>query len=242
MGNIVFFDRSIPEIGYYARTTTKGRELDMVYEYLQFLEEYYSKRKNKKAAVFIEPLIDSGYPDIVIAEYHESNYDIWNDSRFKLSNKDLKILYHIQINKCINEKDMHSILGYSQHDIDSALSRLIECDLIRYYKSGTIRNISINKYCRITKLIAIEAKIDKWKSAIMQAENNTWFSTESYILLNRNGCKSIVQEMCREYGIGIILVNKGVDCILKSEKRNFPVSHASLLFNEYIHRYVRNGS
>ena len=81
-------------------------------------------------------------------------------------------------------------------------------------------------------------KIDKWNEAIRQAGNNIWFSTESYILMNKDSCSDGILAACREQGIGIILVNGRVKTILPSNRRGFPVSYASLQFNEWILRYM----
>ena len=61
-------DRS--DIGLFTRNNTYGDEYTLVE---QFIDYYCSsfRRNNKKMrlAVFVEPRIDSGFPDVVFASY-----------------------------------------------------------------------------------------------------------------------------------------------------------------------------
>ena len=138
---------------------------------------------------------------------------------------------------------MQTRLGYSKEELHKSISKLSKCGLINTNTYHSIvRPIPLKEYCRINKLISIEAKIDKWHEAIRQAGNNTWFSTESYVLLNKTSCSDTIKNICRENGIGVILVNGKVKTILASNQRRFPVSYASLQFNEWIMRYINKRS
>ena len=235
--NVTVFNYSRRDIGYFARTNTIGKEYDMVKKYIDFLVKKYSKLSTKKAAIFIEPQIETGYPDIVIVEYHSTPPTPWNEIRNDLSITDLKILYYIQKNKSISIFRISEILGFPIESVNKSVIKLSKCGLI--YLSATkkyVRNTKLESYCRINKIIAIEAKIDKWQAAIRQANNNIWFATESYILLNKENCSNGILETCKNLGIGIILVNGKIRTELESTKRKFPISYASLQFNEWILR------
>lgn len=237
MNKIKIFSHSIQEIGYVARTNTKGNEFDMVNRYIEHIIKKYSKLKRKQIAIFIEPQIDTGYPDIVIVEYNTSSEHLWNENRKHLSTNDLKILYQIQQQKNASLKSLNELLGFSIIDIKKSITRLATCNLVHLSKTQNhVRNIQLSAYCRINKIISIEAKIDKWSEAIQQASKNVWFSTESYILMNKDSCNNLIIEKCKQHGIGIILVNGRIQYELESEHRVFPVSYASLQFNEWIQR------
>ncbi len=237
MSDIKVFSRSLPEIGYIARTTTKGDEFDMVNRYIEHILSKYKSLEKKKVAIFIEPQIDTGYPDIVLVEYFNCSKNLWNENRSKLSNVDLKILFEIQMRKNTSIDNLCELLGFSQAEIKKAIVRLYKCNLIHLSKTqGYVRNIQLHSYCHISKIISIEAKIDKWSEAIRQAAKNIWFSTESYVLMNKGSCNKEIVQKCKEQGIGIILVNGKVEKVLDSELRKFPVSFSSLQFNEWIQR------
>lgn len=255
MANVLLFNHSVPDIGYYVRTTTVGNELDMVERYVNYISSHYKKLKQKNAAIFIEPQLESGYPDIVIAEYYDKRNNIfsqcdssndWNDGRFKLTTSDLKILYYVQSNKRVTKEDISKYLGFSKNEINTSLERLFSCGLIQHTSRLTdkVRQVRLDKYCTITNLIAIEAKIDKWGEAIRQAENNRWFASESYVLMNKISISKNNYDRCQKLGLGIILVNGKIEKNLKSERRKFPISYGSLLFNEWIHKimYLKEGA
>lgn len=241
--NTLLFSGSMIDINYVARTSTAGKEFDMVTKYIDFLIDKYERFKRKKAAIFIEPQLDTGYPDIVVVEFSSMPQQKWVAMRNNLSVTDIKILFYIQMHGYARICDLQSTLGFSKEVLQKSVSRLQDCALIHVSpKCKSVRSVSLKSYCRVNKIISIEAKIDKWNEAIRQAGNNIWFSTESYILMNKNSCSESIQAACRERGIGIILVNGRVKTILASNQRKFPVSYASLQFNEWLLRYINIGA
>lgn len=237
--NVIVIGPSQPNIGYIARTNTAGKEFEMVTQYIDHLIKKYSKLKKKKAVIFIEPQIDTGYPDIVVMEYFSKPSLPWKSVRSSLSSTDYKILFYIQSERYLSVEKISEILGYPVDVVGKSMSRLESCGLIHISKSKKyVRNIPLNMYYRIHKIIAIEAKIDKWQAAIRQANNNIWFSTESYILMNRETYSSAVSSMCESMGLGIIVANGEIKTLLPSQKRKGPISYASLQFNEWFLRYI----
>ena len=235
----ILFTGTLLDINYIARTSTAGKEFDMVTRYINFLVDKYEKLKRKRAAIFIEPQLDTGYPDIVVAEFNTIPQLQWNSIRNSLTATDIKILFYIQTRGASEVFDLQKTLGFSKELLHKSLLKLRECGLVHLSSQYTnVRPVSLKSYCRVNKVISIEAKIDKWNEAIRQAGNNIWFSTESYILMNKASCSDSIQKACHERGIGIILVNGKVETILPSKYRKFPVSYASLQFNEWILRYM----
>lgn len=241
--NTIIFNGTMLNINYVARTSTAGKEFDMVTRYVNYLLKKYGEFKRKKAAIFIEPQIDTGYPDIVVVEFCSLPPLQWSTMRNTLSGIDMKILFYIQTHGYSKICDLESTLGYSEEVLLKSISKLRKCGLIyASHRYRSVQSVSLKSYCRVNKIISIEAKIDKWHEAIRQASNNIWFSTESYILMNKDSCSTKIQEDCRKRGVGIILVNGKVETVLTSEQRKFPVSYASLQFNEWILRYINIGA
>jgi predicted transcriptional regulator len=235
--SVRIFNQSVPEIGYSARTTTYGEEFDMVNYYIEHLVWKYKKLEQKRVAVFVEPQIDTGYPDIVIVEYSGTIKTKWAESRNNLTSTDLRILFQVIQQKNASIQGLSSLLGFSQSDVEKSFNRLAACNLIHLSSTGRYaRNVRLQSFCNVKKVIAIEAKIDKWTDAILQASKNSWFSTESFVLLNKERCNETIIQKCETHGLGIILVNGDVKYVLKGEQRNFPVSYTSILFNEWIQR------
>jgi hypothetical protein len=93
VNQIIVLKNTDPNIGLYTRNATIGEEYAMVE---QFIDYYCSKftNDNKKhnLAVFVEPRIGSGFPDVVFAAYRPSILDSWTNEREKLRVDDLKLL------------------------------------------------------------------------------------------------------------------------------------------------------
>lgn len=239
--NVIVVSNSFPQIGYYARTTTQGPEYEMVKKYINYLIAKYSKLKKKKAAIFIEPQLESGYPDLVVIEYHNLPDVEWLSIRDTLNSADFKILFFIQTHSSLAIDDIIETLGFSYESTIKSLQKLKSSGLIKYNeKSKKINHIKLSSISRINKIIAIEAKIDKWSAAIRQASNNIWFSTESYILMNKETCSPSVIELCKSTGTGVLLINGKIKKVLTSDVRPFPVSYASLQFNEWLLKCARS--
>lgn len=243
MSNVIVFEKSNPSIGYVARTVTAGDELRMVYRYLSYVKNKSNNLKRKRIAIFVEPHIETGYPDLVIVEYYLPPSDIWCNARMCLNNTDLKILMHVVSSRTsyLSISSICELLGFTDDTVYRSLKKLNKCKLVYLSKSQkTVRKVALEKWCRVKKIIAIEGKIDKWQRAIEQANRNTWFATESYVLLNKAHCNQKVYDICKHQGIGIVLQNGKIDTVLKSKQGMFPISYASIQFNEWIQRYLHN--
>ena len=93
MKRVVIFNKSIPEIGLSLRNTTHGEESKMVIDFIDYYcDKFLRYNKSNNLAVFIEPRIASGFPDLVLASYLPSILDNWSISRNKINVGDLKIL------------------------------------------------------------------------------------------------------------------------------------------------------
>ena len=230
----LLFDKTNEQIDYHSRTSTQGEELKMV---RGFISSYLKKNRKNNVAIFIEPQLPSGYPDIVIAEYSSMQKLTYNEYRCKLNSVDLKILFHILQFNSISKKSIENALGYTMQDIERSISVLKKSEMIYVSSTGNfIRKHNIKSFFKIKRIISVEAKIGKWHNVIDQSYTNQWFSSQSYILINKfpsSQCKNI----CQKEGVGIIFVNNGdYQQLTESIDRKLPVSFMSIQFNEWIYR------
>lgn len=239
MNSITIFDHTIKSINYIARSNTLGDEFDMVVKYINDFISKHTKLKEKKFAIFIEPCIPTGYPDIVIVEYY--NLQNMKNNSAILNKTCLKILFEINNSNFTSVSSLSSKLGFSEKDVLKAVNILDLNHLIHFSSNKkSIRKTKLSTYSGIKRIISIEAKIDKWREALSQASKNTCFSTDSYILINKKVCNQEIIAECRKHGIGIILVNGKIETVLKCEHRPYPVSYISFEFNEWIKKYIQN--
>lgn len=234
MTDTLFFSKTNEAINYHSRTSTQGEELKMV---KGFISSFLSKKKKRNVAIFIEPQLPSGYPDIVIVEYSTMRNLQYNEDRFKLNDVDLRILFHIMQFNSISQKQIEFSLGFSRQRIEKAIYLLQKSDMIKVSPTGNyIRKREVKSFFKITNIISIEAKIGKWHDVVDQSYTNQWFSSQSYILLN-NCPTPDCEEICKKEGVGILYADgKGYQIFSKSNFRKLPVSFMSLQFNEWIYR------
>jgi len=231
----MLISESLPEINYYARTITYGREFDMVKFSLEHIVDIFPPQGTNKHAIFIEPLIETGYPDIVIIEYSPEYYFNWSELRNRLTNNDLRVLFEIMQHKVISVFKLEGLLGYKPRDLIKSIESLKEAAVV-IDNDGVLS--SCFKPTNINRIIAIEAKIDKWSAAIDQAFLNTRFATESYVMMNKMNVSSKLHDRLDDYGIGVISVDEKVRRTKAAKKIKYPASYTSLLFNEWIGRYI----
>lgn len=230
----LLFNSNNMSINLRARTSTKGEEFNMVNG---FIDEFLNNSKRKNIAIFIEPLLPSGYPDIVIVEFSSMQKALPNMARERLDSTDLKILFHILQHNSIHKTQIEKELGYSKRQVEKTLASLIKSEMIQVSSTGNyVRKKEIKSFFKVKKIVSIEAKIGKWHDVIEQSYTNQWFSSESYVLLN-NRPTAQCELMCKEEGTGIIYMNNNIYQILvESAHRDLPISYISLLFNEWIYK------
>lgn len=231
---ILLFDSNNNNINFRSRTSTKGEEFNMVKD---FIKEFLNNLKRKNIAIFIEPLLPSGYPDIVIVEYMPMQKISQNLTREKLDHTDLKILFHILQHNIIHKAQIEKELGFSKQQVETTIASLIKSNMIQISSTGNyVRKREIKSFFKIKKIISIEAKIGKWHDVIDQSYTNQWFSSESYVLLNSLPTAQC-EIICKKEGTGILYFqNKKCQILVESAHRDLPVSYVSLLFNEWIYK------
>ena len=234
MRELLYFTRSDLNIGYHSRISTQGAELNMVNS---LVEQVIKANTNKNIAIFIEPQLESGYPDVVFVEYANTETVDFNSSRLRLSPTDLKILFEITQVNSIAINEISKRLGYCKSQVNKTLKILTESNLVTISTSGKyVRKRLLRSFFIIKKIISVEAKIGKWHDVIEQSYTNQWFSSESYILLDKKPNLQC-EELCHKDGTGILsFTGTQLHKIETSTCRKLPVSYVSLLFNEWLLR------
>lgn len=233
--NVRLVTGSIPAIKYNARACTYGAEYDLVQNFLIAVSNKLNKRKNRKTIAFIEPQLDSGYPDIVIIQYSLDGIKRRKSERELLDVLSLKILCEVDKRRRISIKYLCSILGFDMRELSTTIGLLCKAGLVEQIGGSIVRTPYRDYYC-IKKVIAIEAKIDKWEVAIEQALHNTRFADESYILMKRDKCGAEIEKRCNSLGIGVLLMNGNLHCAVKASKEKHSKPYILFLFNEWIQR------
>jgi len=239
MPHLLEFKKSDPEIGISARTQIEGPESVLLNE---FVEQHLCQlgTLKKHYALFYEPLLPTGYPDLVIVTYKPHKYESWTEERAKLGVLELKLLHHLYFVGGSTSSSMEQQLGLESRLLLRILERLLDASLVRRAKQQWIpKPISVSY--GISNIKTIEAKISDWRSAISQANMNRWFSSESCVLFPISNPSAQVITRAKAKGIGIYSMPSGARAktIQKPERfGGLPISYASWLFNEWIGRQL----
>ena len=235
---IMLFNKTIPEIGLKTRKPTHGPEYQLVRNFIDYKLNRFQNRKNRKTAiaVFIEPFLETGFPDVIFSEYDPSRFDQWSANRSRLSVSDLKVFHHILGSRGLEGLEIQKQLGLEGKVLLQSIEKLLDAELIER-RSNQWQAKPFNKTFGVKKLIAIEAKMNNWTNVFNQALLNQWFASESYVLspvlqpTEKNINRS---EMI---GVGIYVSRSQVFKKVRPSSVNpVPSCYASLLFNEWIGR------
>lgn len=234
MDRITIFDKNIPQIGLFSRNTPKGEEYAMVSE---FIDYYCCKflRDNRKnnLAVFIEPRIASGFPDVVFASFLPSITDTWNDCRKNIDVNDLKILSFLLQGGGATGTQLLSSLKMPERQTLISLEKLLDARLI-YYKKQQWHPRDVRSIFSIKKLVSIEAKIGDVSKVMEQSYINTWFASHSYALTSAVKPQSETIRAFSQRGIGLYCKGKTFHKVVDASRLTLPSSYQSLQFNEWI--------
>jgi hypothetical protein len=238
VNQIMIIKDSRPDIGLYTRPATLGNEYSLVE---QFIEYYCHKfiRNNKKTqlAVFVEPRIDSGFPDVVFASYLPSITDNWSDKREALDVYDMKLLSHLCNSKNVRGAKIISALGFPERQTITSLEKLMDAKLISYREhSWHVRQI--RDVFSLTKLIAVEAKLNSISKVVDQTHLNTRFASHSYALTNSARPHGETINTFKKLGIGLYGKDSQFHRIVEARQYALPSSYLSFQFNEWIAKSI----
>lgn len=241
MDRVILFNDTMPQIGLITRKVTEGIELELVEKFIDFkISEFEKSEKKTCLAVFCEPHIESGFPDVVFAEYLPVAFEKWTNTRFLLTNSDFKVLQHIIACGGADAMTLVKQLGVDVKNLILTLEKLLDARMIKR-ENKVWKAYNINKIFGIKKLVAVEAKIKKWSTVLRQALLNKWFASESYALskLSTKPTKRVV-ELFENNGVGMYIFNGSFKKINNSQILQLPSCYSSFMFNEWIGRRLNN--
>lgn len=226
-------------IGYHARKVKFGPEFDLVSDFIaNGLDGNGYSFKSSQMAIFIEPRIESGFPDLVLAEFNPDFYERWPVARNLLTSRELKLLSFLYATKEADYDRIRMSMHASPIAIAHSIDLLFDSELIdRDRMTRAWRPMPITKTYGVKRLIAVEAKVCNNDDVLEQASLNQWFASESYALTPVRPNHEFLSR-ARRAGIGMVAAAKGSvyrRCV-KPHQFALPSSYASWQFNEWIGR------
>lgn len=238
MERTIVFDHNIEKIGLYTRNVTQGEEIELVKEFIEYYIHLFLKNnKLNNLAVFVEPKIASGFPDIVFASYSPEIIDNWSEAREKLDIIDLKVLSHLILVRGCTGSALIMNLKLPEKSILLSLEKLMDAHMI-CRSHGVWMPIALKKIYSVRKLVSVEAKISDMRKVAEQSLINTWFASQSYAVMSTSNPQSTTIRHFEKQGTGLYCKRKGFQKVVEAQKLNLPSSYLSLQFNEWIGKSV----
>jgi len=216
-------------IGLSFRHAKDGPELDLINWFLD--QRLVSLPRGHRLTVFREPRLPSGFPDLVLVIWKESIAKQWTEERAGLTHVHLRLMHYLATEGPTSVDHLSSIFCTT---VDAPLERLEQASMIRLAK-GRWRANSLATTFAATRIVAIEAKIAEWKAALDQAHINTWFASESCVLVPRVPRHSALLHHAQERGV-TVLAKEGNELQQWAPSFSGPRSYVSWLFNEWAWR------
>jgi hypothetical protein len=214
------------------RPQRPGPENDLVDRFLRDLR--FPLNAGLRVTVFREPKLLSGFPDLVAVKWHHATAARWLNARATLGHDDIRLLHLLATNGPFVDADW---TRYSIQDPSQSLQSLTAVGLVARTRGGAWRTAPMRDVFAVRSILAFEAKISSWGTAIEQAARNQWFASESYVVAPRGRRLTALVDAAKARGVGV-WVEGARRPMLRAVRGDIrqPVSYASWLFNEWAWR------
>jgi hypothetical protein len=174
--------------------------------------------------------LTTGYPDLVYVFPRAPNEDT-PEARFEIGLGEIRLLHHVWGYRDQTFAEIESVLRMRLDDVRDRATRLVAARLLEIVDGILAADA---RGFGALKIIAVEAKVKKWRDAIHQASANRWFASESYVLLPRRGFIDQAVEEAQERGVGVIVFDGKTNTeMLRPVTQELPVSVGSWLVSEW---------
>lgn len=215
-------------LGLTSRSKRIGPELELITVFLE--RPIFTAPPQCEMAVFQEPRLPSGYPDLVVAFWRRDIVLKWQPARQNLLTDDIRLVHHLFQIGPAHVADLQNCIG---RKVSRSLERLRVAGMVKPKRDQWALR-PLREIFAIKQLIAVEAKVSEWRGGLKQAWLNTWFASASYLLIPQLPRRSTVLDRAKEIGIGVCTLQERV--IAPRCRPRLPASYASWLFNEWVGR------
>ena len=226
-------DSAHTDLGLRSRKKRPGPESGLVESFLQTMP--LTVPRGCRVTVFREPRLESGFPDIVIVVWREEVTQNWRSERVSLNPHDLRIMHFLHYSR---RASLDELIAYFGERASGSLVRLHGAGMIRPVGSAWTP-LALSRSFAATKIIAVEAKMEKWSEVVNQAILNTWFASKSYVLYPHLPSKQQLAH-AKHHGIGVCAFDGGRVREVAGVSTRLPKSYASWMLNDWAWRTAQD--
>ncbi|HEY8470813.1 MAG TPA: hypothetical protein VIL18_14270 [Longimicrobiales bacterium] len=146
-------------------------------------------------------------PDLLVGIWRRDPREL---IRRKFTVIETHILAHLERCGPTSPERVAEQLLIAHTDVARTLQRLTRLRVIRHRRNGTIELTGPARTAGL-EIVAIEAKIRRWKRALAQAQSYQRFADESYVLVDGAQVRltSAMEQAFRAAGVGLLLLSAG---------------------------------
>lgn len=223
-------DHSVASLlrNFRCRRPRLGPEATLIEAFLSDLRLHVPRGHH--ITIFREPRLECGFPDLVIVTWQIATVRRWVSERLALKPRDVRLLHYLSLRGLTSVDELSSAFGTA---VLPSLGRLQAAKVVRPGYGGRWKAAPLSQIYAIRSIVAVEAKVLANATVLDQAELNTWFASESYVLLPRMPNNAHFLDLARQRGVGVWANPDGCGRQKAPETRDLPGSYASWLFNEW---------
>lgn len=193
-------------------------------------------------ALLREPRLPSGFPDLVFVVWHERTAAKWRAERACLTAGDFQLLQYLRE---VGGAQTDDLATWGDARVHVRLDRLHGAGLV-WRRGRQWRPRALTESFAARSIIAVEAKVSQWAAALDQAAVNTWFASQSFVLLPHAPAGSGLLTRAAVHGVGVWVANGPTPAaapyrLADAPRHALPRSYASWLVNEWVCRAVHAG-
>jgi len=215
------------------RQPTAGPELDIVHYFCE--EHLKDTATDNTLSIFLEPKLESGFPDIVAVFWDSEVVRQWPEARKNLQPSDISIIHYVNMTERLPVQML--VERFGTRKASEMMLRLSDAHAVEVSSEELVRK-PLEENFAIKRLVAIEAKVKDWRKGLDQAFQNTWFASEAYLLLGAIPQSTNVISYAERLGVGLLHKDQPLSAPqLQSRVGSLPASHATWFFNEWVWKY-----
>jgi len=185
-------------------SSTIRRESELVREFLPNIAQHAALSVRRRWTVAQETQLERLIPDVIAIGTRGRPHLEWTQ---RLSYTQASILDYLeQAPQPMRAEELAEQLFIRPHVLSGALSTLSKWKLVRRSSTGELR-VSKLTGSNTTEIVAIEAKLARWRDALRQAVEYLAFANRAYVVLDDLTArdKPAAFSEFREWGVGLIL-------------------------------------
>jgi hypothetical protein len=144
-----------------------------------------------------------------------------------------QILTHLYSSRLFRVGTIARTLCRAERQVVRLAAELQEAGLATI-SADRIRPRPLSQTFLARNIVAIEAKVSNWRRALDQAIANTWFASESYILIPDSRVIQTAASAASEFGIGVLVFDGVVvKKVVQAACRGIPSSYGSWMIHDW---------